>query len=107
MQRGHDPSTTPIHAAKAPRRVVCVIDILRMRRPAVVERLFDVGDDFPNGRSRTLGTPRLAKRRLVRLGGEQHGQSLDPPIGTIVYGHERVIYLGNGEWQPLDETPNP
>jgi hypothetical protein len=65
-----------------------------MRRPAVVERLFDVGDDFPNGRSRTLGTPRLAKHRLVRLGGEQHGQSLDPPIGTIVYGHERVIYLG-------------
>ena len=29
----------------------------------------------------------------------------DPPIGTIVYGNERVIYLGNGEWQPLD-TPN-
>jgi hypothetical protein len=27
----------------------------------------------------------------------------DPPIGTIVLGHERVIYLGNGEWQPLDD----
>ena len=26
--------------------------------------------------------------------------------GTIVFGHERVIYLGNGEWQPLDGTPN-
>ena len=25
----------------------------------------------------------------------------DPPIGTIVYGNERVIYMGNGEWQPL------
>jgi hypothetical protein len=29
----------------------------------------------------------------------------DPPIGTIVLGHERVIYLGDGEWQPLDGTP--
>ena len=28
----------------------------------------------------------------------------DPPIGTIVLGHERVIYLGNGDWQPLGET---
>ena len=26
----------------------------------------------------------------------------DPPIGTVVLGHEQVIYLGNGEWQPLD-----
>ena len=26
----------------------------------------------------------------------------DPPIGTVVLGHERVIYIGNGEWQPLD-----
>jgi hypothetical protein len=25
----------------------------------------------------------------------------DAPVGTIVCGHERVIYLGNGEWQPL------
>jgi hypothetical protein len=25
----------------------------------------------------------------------------DPPVGTIVYDHERVIYLGNGDWQPL------
>jgi hypothetical protein len=30
----------------------------------------------------------------------------DPPIGTIVLGHERVIYLGNGVWQALDDTPN-
>jgi hypothetical protein len=30
----------------------------------------------------------------------------DPPIGTIVLGHERVIYLGNGEWQPFADTPN-
>ena len=30
----------------------------------------------------------------------------DPPIGTVVLGHERVIYLGNGDWQSLDETPN-
>ena len=30
----------------------------------------------------------------------------DDPPGTIVFGHERVIYLGNGEWQPLDGTPN-
>ena len=30
----------------------------------------------------------------------------DTPIGTVVYGNERVIYLGNGEWQPLDGTPN-
>ena len=30
----------------------------------------------------------------------------DPPIGTIVLGHERVIDLGNGEWQPLADTPN-
>jgi hypothetical protein len=28
----------------------------------------------------------------------------DPPVGTIVFGHERVIYLGNGDWQPLDNT---
>ena len=28
----------------------------------------------------------------------------DPPVGTIVLGHERVIYLGNGEWQPLANT---
>ena len=25
----------------------------------------------------------------------------DPPFGTMVYGDERVIYLGNGEWHPL------
>lgn len=25
----------------------------------------------------------------------------DPPIGTIVIGHERVIYVGNGDWQPF------
>jgi len=30
----------------------------------------------------------------------------DPPVGTIVFGHERVIYLGNDKWQPLDDTPN-
>jgi hypothetical protein len=30
----------------------------------------------------------------------------DPPIGTVVLGHERVIYLGNGEWQPLADKPN-
>ena len=28
----------------------------------------------------------------------------DPPVGTIVLGHERVIYMGNGEWQPLGES---
>ena len=28
----------------------------------------------------------------------------DPPIGTVVLGPERVIYFGNGEWQPLDES---
>jgi hypothetical protein len=31
----------------------------------------------------------------------------DPPVGTIVLGHEQVIYLGNGEWQPLADKPNP
>ena len=30
----------------------------------------------------------------------------DPPIGTVVLGHERVIYLGNGEWQALGDTAN-
>jgi hypothetical protein len=30
----------------------------------------------------------------------------NPPIGTIVSGNERVIYLGNGEWQPLDDSAN-
>jgi hypothetical protein len=30
----------------------------------------------------------------------------DPPVGTIVLGDERVIYLGNGVWQALDDTPN-
>jgi hypothetical protein len=30
----------------------------------------------------------------------------DPPIGTIVYGNERVIYLGNSEWEPLAEARN-
>ena len=31
----------------------------------------------------------------------------DPPIGTINYdgGQNPEIYLGNGEWQPLGETP--
>jgi len=24
-------------------------------------------------------------------------------VGTIVYGNERIIYMGNGDWQPLDE----
>ena len=29
----------------------------------------------------------------------------DPPVGTIILGGERVqIYIGNGEWQPLDDT---
>jgi hypothetical protein len=31
----------------------------------------------------------------------------DPPIGTIVLGNERVIYLGNGDWQPLANTSHP
>jgi hypothetical protein len=30
----------------------------------------------------------------------------DPPVGPIVYGHERVIYLGDGEWQPLGHKAN-
>ena len=30
----------------------------------------------------------------------------DPPIGTIVLGHEQAIYLGNGEWRALADTPN-
>lgn len=25
----------------------------------------------------------------------------DPPVGTVVLGHEQAIYLGNGECQPL------
>ena len=25
---------------------------------------------------------------------------------ALVFGSERVIYLGNGEWQPLDDTTN-
>ena len=31
----------------------------------------------------------------------------DPPVGTINYdgGRNSEIYLGNGEWQPLDEPP--
>jgi hypothetical protein len=33
-------------------------------------------------------------------------RSDDPPIGTIVLCHDRVIYLGNDEWQPLDDTAN-
>jgi hypothetical protein len=40
--------------------------------------------------------------------------SLDVPSGLelstgefhVVLGHERVIYLGNGEWQPLDDRAN-
>jgi len=31
---------------------------------------------------------------------------MTPPVGTIVYGHERVIYLGDGEWQPLGHKAN-
>ena len=27
----------------------------------------------------------------------------DPPVGTIVLGHEQVIYLGNGDWKPIDQ----
>jgi hypothetical protein len=42
--------------------------------------------------------------------GEQDAAELlepdDPPNGTIVFGRERVIYLGNGEWQPLEDTTN-
>jgi hypothetical protein len=30
----------------------------------------------------------------------------DPPVGTIVLGDERVIYLGNGAWQALADMPN-
>ena len=30
----------------------------------------------------------------------------DPPIGTVVLGHEHVIYQGNGDWQPLEDDPN-
>jgi hypothetical protein len=25
-----------------------------------------------------------------------------PPIGTIAFDTERVIYLGNGNWQPFE-----
>jgi hypothetical protein len=25
----------------------------------------------------------------------------DPPVGTIVYGNGRVIYMGNGDWEPI------
>ena len=27
----------------------------------------------------------------------------DPPVGTVVLGHERVIYRGSGGWQPLED----
>jgi hypothetical protein len=28
----------------------------------------------------------------------------DPPIGTVVLGHERVIHMGDGDEQPLADT---
>jgi len=28
-----------------------------------------------------------------------------PPVGTIALGDERAIYLGSGDWQPLDDAP--
>jgi hypothetical protein len=31
----------------------------------------------------------------------------DRSAGTIVFGHEHVIHLGNGEWQPLDDPRTP
>ena len=31
----------------------------------------------------------------------------DPHIGTVVLGHEQVIYFGNGDWQPLTGDAGP
>ena len=33
----------------------------------------------------------------------------DPPVGTVNYdgGRNPEIYLGNGEWQPLDDRAKP
>jgi hypothetical protein len=38
-------------------------------------------------------------------GGQNAGSFDDPPIGTVNLdgGRNPEIYLGNGEWQPLDE----
>ncbi len=27
----------------------------------------------------------------------------DPPVGTVVLGHEQLIHMGNGLWQPLGD----
>ena len=42
-------------------------------------------------------------RRVARLPGEEQPHVW---IGTIVLGAEQIIYLGNGEWQPLADAPN-
>ena len=33
----------------------------------------------------------------------------DPPVGTVNYdgGRNPEVYMGNGEWQPLDALPSP
>jgi hypothetical protein len=53
---------------------------------------------------------RLSAMRAREAGRRARGVSIvtrdcQPPAGTIVVGHERVNYLGNGEWQPLNRTP--
>jgi len=42
----------------------------------------------------------VESRRWGRKGGTTTA------IDTVVLGHEQVVYVGNGEWQPLDETAN-
>jgi hypothetical protein len=54
---------------------------------------------------------RAGWQKMVAVNGNGNGGSLqeqpyrwsqrwydDPPVGTIVLGHERVIYVGNGNW---------
>ena len=38
----------------------------------------------------------------MRAGEFRRDARDDPPIG-IVYDHERNIYMGNGDWQPLED----
>jgi len=53
-----------------------------------------------NGSGSVTGPTRTAARAALPLVTTLHD---DPPVGTVVLGHQQVIYLGNGEWQPLED----
>jgi hypothetical protein len=81
VERGNDSRAAEVNGAIPPRRTIRVDHVLRMRRPAFVERSFGVGDDRRNRRPSARRTPGVLDQSFMRFRREQHGTSLGRWLG--------------------------